>query len=77
GIQIFATVPTAQLSYWQVDMKKPTILLLGNEGGGLSQELINLADQQVQIPLSNSIESLNVAICTALILFEAKRQRNL
>jgi TrmH family RNA methyltransferase len=77
GFQILATVPSAQLSYWQVDMKKPTILLLGNEGGGLSQELINLADQQVQIPLSNSIESLNVAICTALILFEAKRQRNL
>ncbi|MDY7023929.1 MAG: TrmH family RNA methyltransferase, partial [Cyanobacteriota bacterium] len=51
------------------------LIVLGNEGAGLSPELATLADRQVQIPLSGGVESLNVAICAALILYEAQRQR--
>lgn len=75
GMQILATVPTATLTYWQVDLRQPTLLLLGNEGAGLSPDLAALADQQVTIPLNPGVESLNVAIAAALILYEAKRQR--
>ncbi|NJP11874.1 MAG: RNA methyltransferase [Leptolyngbyaceae cyanobacterium RU_5_1] len=75
GMQVVATLPTAALTYWQVDLRNPTLLLLGNEGAGLSPELSSLADLEVRIPLSSGVESLNVAIAAALILYEAKRQR--
>ena len=75
GMQIVATRPTATLTYWDVDLQRPTLILMGNEGGGLSPELAAIADQQVTIPLNPGVESLNVAIAAALMLYEAKRQR--
>ncbi|AFY65688.1 RNA methyltransferase [Geitlerinema sp. PCC 7407] len=75
GIQTIATVPSARLSYWELDFRQPSLLLVGNEGAGLSEDLMALADHQVQIPLSAGVESLNVAIATSLVLYEAKRQR--
>ena len=75
GMQIVATLPAAPLTYWEVDLKRPTLILMGNEGGGLSPELAAIADQQVTIPLNPGVESLNVAIAAALMLYEAKRQR--
>lgn len=74
-MQVVATSPSATLTYWQVDWSKPSLILLGNEGAGLSAELKNLADLQVKIPLSPGVESLNVAISAALLLYEAQRQR--
>ncbi|NES98979.1 MAG: RNA methyltransferase [Sphaerospermopsis sp. SIO1G1] len=74
GIQVIATLPTANLTYWQVDWCKPSLILLGNEGAGLSENLATMADIQVKIPLSSEVESLNVAIAAALMLYEAKRQ---
>ena len=74
GVQIIATTSTTEKNYWDVDFIRPSLILLGNEGAGLSDELINLADERVKIPLLNNVESLNVAIATALILYEAKRQ---
>ncbi len=74
GIQVIATTAQASKSYWEVDFTRPSLILLGNEGAGLSTELIALADLQVTIPLANGVESLNVAVATALLLYEAKRQ---
>jgi TrmH family RNA methyltransferase len=74
GIQVIATTAQASKSYWEVDFTRPSLILLGNEGAGLSTELIPLADLQVTIPLANGVESLNVAVATALLLYEAKRQ---
>jgi TrmH family RNA methyltransferase len=77
GMQILATVPDASLSYWDVNLANPSLILLGNEGAGLSPELISFATHQVTIPLSRGIESLNVAIAASLILYEAQRQRHI
>jgi TrmH family RNA methyltransferase len=74
-MQVVATTPSANLTYWQVDWTKPSLILLGNEGAGLSEDLKILADLQVKIPLSPGVESLNVAIAAALMLYEAQRQR--
>ena len=74
-MQIVATLPQAKITYWELDWTQPTLILLGNEGGGLSQELVALADRQVKIPLRAGVESLNVAIAAALMLYEAQRQR--
>lgn len=75
GMQVVATLPNAPLTYWEADLRPPTLILLGNEGAGLSESVAALADQQVKIPLSPGVESLNVAIAAALILYEAQRQR--
>lgn len=75
-IQVIATVPQASKTYWEIDFSRPSLILLGNEAAGLTAELIALADEQVTIPLDNAVESLNVAIATALILYEAKRQNS-
>ena len=75
-VQIVATLPQAEITYWELDWTQPTLILLGNEGAGLSEELVALADRQVKIPLGAGVESLNVAIAAALMLFEAQRQRS-
>ena len=75
-IQVVATVPNAQKTYWDLDLTRPSLLLLGNESGGLSSQLQTLADEKISIPLYNGVESLNVAIATALILYEAQRQNH-
>jgi TrmH family RNA methyltransferase len=74
GIQIIATTSQATKNYWEIDYFRPSLILLGNEGAGLSSELMALADEKVIIPLSSGVESLNVAIATALLVYEAKRQ---
>jgi TrmH family RNA methyltransferase len=76
GMQVVATLPSATLTYWEVDWRRPTLILLGNEGAGLSAELAKLAELQVRIPLSSGVESLNVAIAAALLLYEAQRQKS-
>jgi RNA methyltransferase, TrmH family len=75
GIQVVATVPNATLSYWDIDLQRPTLILLGNEAAGLRSDLTIKSDQQVKIPLGPEVESLNVAIAAALMLYEAQRQR--
>lgn len=76
GMQVVATLPSAKLTYWDVDWRQSSLILLGNEGAGLSAQLAALADLQVRIPLSAQVESLNVAIAAALMLYEAQRQRS-
>jgi TrmH family RNA methyltransferase len=76
GIQIIATLPTANQNYWQADLRPPTLFLMGNEGAGLSPDLQAVADLQVKIPLQQGVESLNVAISAALLLYECQRQRS-
>lgn len=76
GWQIVATLPQATQTYWQADLRRPSLILLGNEGAGLSLELAAMADTTVSIPLAAGVESLNVAVAAALILYEAKRQRS-
>lgn len=74
GIQVIATLPQAQKTYWDLDFSIPSLILMGNEGNGLSTELVSLANETVNIPTLNGVESLNVAIATALLLYEYQRQ---
>jgi RNA methyltransferase, TrmH family len=75
GGQVVATSMTAAIDYWQLDFTPPTLILLGNEGGGLSPELLAEADHTVRVPMATGVESLNVSITAALLLYEARRQR--
>jgi TrmH family RNA methyltransferase len=63
----------AGTSYDGLDWKRPTAVLVGNEGAGLPESIA--ADERVRIPMAGGAESLNVAVAAAILLFEAARQR--
>ena len=77
--QSLALVPSgaATISLFETDLRNPTILLIGNEGAGLSQELVAAASARVTIPMPGKIESLNAAAAGAICLFELVRQRQI
>ena len=76
GVQIL----TAQLQdsslYYDVDMKVATALVMGAESTGLTQVWRDAADRHIRIPMLGRLDSLNVSVSTAILLFEAVRQRN-
>lgn len=63
------------LSYDEPDYKKKTAFLIGNEGNGLSDEIADLADTYIKIPMQGQVESLNAAISASLLMYETGRQR--
>ena len=65
----------AEKSYTEIDWKKPRLLIFGSEAHGLSSEERNLTDENLFIPMENNVESLNLAVSCAVILYEAKRQQ--
>ena len=67
--------PTA-LDYGVVDYTRPVAVTLGAELRGVSEEALALADQHVSIPMVGMVHSLNVSVASALLLFEAMRQRS-
>lgn len=74
GYQVLAASAEGQ-SLWDRDLTGKTIVLLGNEGSGLSQDLRMEATGTIAIPMADGVESLNVAVSGALIAYEALRQR--
>lgn len=70
-----ATVAHGGTNLYELDLTGPILWLVGNEGTGLSAELVAAARVRATIPLAASTESLNVAAATAVCLFEASRQR--
>ncbi|WP_315863140.1 RNA methyltransferase [Thermosynechococcus sp.] len=75
GWQIVVTLPTAPLVYWQGDFRQPTLLVMGNEGQGLPPAYQDRTFTALRIPQEPTVESLNVAIATAVLLYEVYRQR--
>ncbi|MEE2886753.1 MAG: RNA methyltransferase [Planctomycetota bacterium] len=60
---------------WDVDLTQPTALVVGAEGSGIPQVLVDASHDRVVVPLVESVESLNVAVAAGVLLFEARRQR--
>ncbi len=60
----------------QIDLRRPSLILVGNEGAGLSADIADRADEIMGVPMRAGVESLNVAVTAALILYEARRQRS-
>lgn len=73
-VQVLATSLKAQRSIYQMDLSGPTAWLFGNEGSGVSDELLSLDVMQVIIPQNENVESLNVAASAAVCMFEQARQ---
>jgi tRNA (guanosine-2'-O-)-methyltransferase len=76
GMQILATnLSDTAVDYREIDYTKPTAFLVGEEKSGISDEALALADQHVLVPMVGMVQSLNVSIASALLLYEAMRQR--
>lgn len=76
GMRVYAAhLSEAAIDYRSVDYTQPCALLLGNEKAGVSEEAAALADQHVIIPMLGMVQSLNVSVAAAVVLFEAQRQR--
>ncbi|MFH1296682.1 MAG: 23S rRNA (guanosine(2251)-2'-O)-methyltransferase RlmB [Bacteroidota bacterium] len=76
GLQIIAATEKGGRSYTSIDFTSPLVLIMGSEGTGISDELLNLCDERISIPLAGEIESLNVSVAAGILLFEIIRQRN-
>ncbi len=74
-IWVVGTSPDAEKSYIEWDWTLPTALVLGGEGGGLHRLVAENCDVLVKIPMYGKIDSLNVSVAAGVILFEARRQR--
>lgn len=75
GIQILAATPSARTAYTEVDLTVPTAVAVGTEDTGLTDFWMAAADRRVLIPMTGRVNSLNVSIAAALIVYEALRQR--
>ena len=75
GFQVVVThLEDRAISFREIDYSKPTLLVIGNEKEGVSPEVIEIADEVIIIPMQGMVQSLNVSVATALILYEAQRQ---
>ena len=75
GVDILAAVPRGGVRLPECDLRGPVAVLLGGEGGGLRDSVVDLATTRLTIPMRPPVESLNVATAAALITYEAQRQR--
>ena len=75
-ISIYATELKAAQWYHETDMTKAAAIVMGAEADGLSDFWLANADVRIKIPMRGKIDSLNVSVSTAVIVFEAMRQRN-
>jgi 23S rRNA (uridine2479-2'-O)-methyltransferase len=75
GLQVVGTSAKAGTELAALDLRKPTVLLVGNETRGLSQPLKQACDTCVRIPIRGTATSLNVACATSVMLYEVARQR--
>jgi len=73
--KLLATTLQSAISLYDCDLKGDLAFLIGNEGAGLSDELLGLATHKITIPMPGKVESLNAASAAAICLFEAVRQR--
>ncbi|MGZ2383030.1 RNA methyltransferase [Rhizobium leguminosarum bv. trifolii] len=74
GVSVVATHLAGAVDYRTIDYrKKPVVLLMGNEQSGLPEQLAREADALARIPQQGRADSLNLAVATAVMLFEARR----
>lgn len=75
-IRILAATPAAAVVYSDVNFREPAAIAVGTEDAGLTDFWMSNADVKLKIPMMGKVNSLNVSVSTALIVYEAVRQRS-
>ncbi|NBI63859.1 RNA methyltransferase [Clostridiales bacterium] len=74
GKTILATGFDTKLCYYDIDMRQNIGLIIGNEGNGISAELMDMAHQVIRIPMDGNIDSLNAAVAAGILMYESVRK---
>ncbi|MFM7566273.1 MAG: 23S rRNA (guanosine(2251)-2'-O)-methyltransferase RlmB [Flavobacteriales bacterium] len=74
GIRLVAVTEKTKVAIDGANLRGPVVFIMGSEEDGITQDLINLADLRVQIPMAGETGSLNVGVATGIALFEKVRQ---
>jgi 23S rRNA (guanosine2251-2'-O)-methyltransferase len=77
GLKIISATEKSGIPAFDAHMTGPAALVLGSEDKGISRELLGLSDVEVGIPMTGSIESLNVSVSAGILMYEIVRQRKL
>jgi len=78
GFSIYGTILSEKAeNIYNLDFTQKVAIVMGNEQRGISEEIIEHLDKHIYIPMRGMIQSLNVSVATAVILYEAQRQRAL
>ena len=75
GFQLVAATEKGSDFIYDINLKKPTAIVMGSEGRGISAPVLDLCDIQARIPMAGEIGSLNVSVAAAIFMYEAVRQR--
>lgn len=75
GLQVVACHEKTERLIYDADFTRPTVILMGSEENGISNEYLKRSDLEVKIPMPGTIASLNVSVATGVVLFEAVKQR--
>ena len=75
NIAINCAALSASKPYTQVDFTNPTAIVVGTEATGLSEDWLSMSTQNIIIPMHGEIDSMNVSVSAAILIFEARRQR--
>lgn len=76
GVRLLATASHKGTSLDQVNLKGPTAIFFGNEGSGLSRDVLSRMDEFICIPHAQQVESLNAGVAASIVLYEAARQKS-
>ena len=77
NIEIMGLEQNAKKLIYDINLKKPLALLIGSEEKGISKGILKMVDQKTKIPMTGTVESLNVSVAVSIALFEVLRQRNI
>ena len=75
GLKVIACTEKADTSIYDVPFMDPVVIVMGSEEDGISEDILEVSDAKTSIPMFGKTESLNVSVATAIILYEAIRQR--
>lgn len=74
GTKVVAAVPRGGTGLYEADLTGPRLVLVGQEGAGLGRDVDAYADLRISVPMRRRVDSLNVSLAAALIIYEARRQ---
>ena len=77
GLKIIACTEQSETNLYEVPFTDPAVIVMGSEEDGISEEILDITDVKTRIPMFGKTESLNVSVASAVILYEAIRQRQL
>ena len=74
-IQVVAATEKSHLSYLELNYQRPTMIIMGSEDTGISNELLKLSDARAKLPIMGEVQSLNVGVAAGVFMYEVLRQR--